>query len=247
MSLAPDSPAIARLPGAALRLRDLRVTYPLPDGGTLEVLDIPALDIAAGEHVAIDGPSGSGKTTLVHVLAGIERPMGGSVTWDGNEIFALDETARDRWRRRTIGLVFQQFHLFPGLSPLENVLLPARFDGFALPAALRRRAHDLLDQVGVRASGEIARFSRGEMQRVAVARALLFAPPLLIADEPTASLDAKSGAALIDLLLAACNAAPTTLIVVTHDPALSRRLATRYRFAQGQLDGRSAPAEVAAE
>jgi putative ABC transport system ATP-binding protein len=245
-------PSTASLPreggGAALAARGIRVAYTMPGGVLLEVLDIVRLDIAAGACVAIQGPSGSGKTSLAHVLAGIERPLAGSVAWDGSDITVLPEAARDRWRHRHVGLVFQQFHLFPTLSALENVLLPARFTHVSLPAALADRARALLGTVGVRLAGDVRLMSRGEMQRVAVARALLFAPPVLIADEPTASLDAASARGVSDLLLAACAEARTTLIVITHDAALAGRCATVLTLRGGRLHDMSGAAhEVAAE
>jgi putative ABC transport system ATP-binding protein len=221
--------------GATLEASDLRLSYPLPGGGRLEVLDIERLTIAAGARVAVQGPSGSGKTSLVHALAGIERPRSGSIVWDGVDIVALGETARDRWRRRELGLVFQQFHLFPGLSALENVLLPSRFGSFTAPMALVRRGRALLDRVGVRSGGDIARLSRGEMQRVAVARALLMTPRLIIADEPTASLDAVSAAQVMDLLFESCAANGASFIAITHDAALARRFPAIYALSQGRL------------
>jgi putative ABC transport system ATP-binding protein len=246
-------PSTASLPreggGAALAARDIRVAYKMPGGAMLEVLDIARLDIAAGTCVAIQGPSGSGKSSLAHVLAGIERPLAGSVAWDGSEITGLPEAARDRWRHRHVGLVFQQFHLFPALSALENVLLPARFAHFSLPASLADRARALLDTVGVRLAGDVRLMSRGEMQRVAVARALLFAPPVLIADEPTASLDAASARGVADLLFAVRADSGATLIVITHDAALADRCPRRLTLDGGRLrEPRGAAArEIAAE
>jgi putative ABC transport system ATP-binding protein len=234
--------------GAALAARDIRVVYRLPGGAALDILDIAGLDVEAGASVAIEGPSGSGKTSLAHVLAGIERPLAARVVWDGTDITALGEPARDRWRRRHVGLIFQQFHLFPALSPLENVLLPARFAHFSLPDGLAARARRLLGEVGVRLAGDLRLMSRGEMQRVAVARALLFAPPLLIADEPTASLDAASASSVADLLFTACASAGATLILITHDAALTARCTTGYTLAGGRLQAtRQTPREVAAE
>src|SRR5258708_19348789 len=122
--------------GAALAATDIRVAYRLPGGARLDLLAIERLDIPAGARVAIQGPSGSGKTSLAGILAGIERPLTGRVVWDGEDVSSLGEAARDRWRRDHVGLVFQQFHLFPALSPLENVLLPARFAHFVVPDRL---------------------------------------------------------------------------------------------------------------
>jgi putative ABC transport system ATP-binding protein len=230
--------------GARLLAENVVVAYPLPRGGTLTVLDIERLELPPGSQTAICGPSGSGKTTLLHLLCGIERPSAGRVCWDGVELFALGEAARDRWRRHRVGLVFQQFHLFTSLSPLENVLLPARFQAFRIEAAVARRARGLLDRVGVRATGETASLSRGEMQRVALARALLFAPPILLADEPTASLDAEAATRVAELLFSACRETGATLLLVTHDPALAGRCPQVMNLAAGRVF-RAPPAPLA--
>ncbi len=230
---------------ARLVAENVVVAYPQPRGGRLTVLDIDRLELPPGSQTAICGPSGSGKTTLLHLLCGIERPSAGRVRWDDVDIFALGEAARDRWRRQSVGLVFQQFHLFPSLSPLENVLLPARFRAFGVGAAVARRARALLDRVGVRATGETASFSRGEMQRVALARALLFAPPILLADEPTASLDAAAAAQVAELLFSACRETGATMLLVTHDPALAARCPQVTSLAAGRIS-RAPPAPLAA-
>jgi putative ABC transport system ATP-binding protein len=226
---------------AHLVAENVVVAYSLPRGGRLTVLDVERLELPPGSQTAICGPSGSGKTTLLHLLCGIERPSAGRVLWDGVDLFALGEAARDRWRRRQVGLVFQQFHLFASLSPLENVLLPARFRAFRVEAAVARRARALLDRVGVRAAGETASLSRGEMQRVALARALLFTPPILLADEPTASLDAEAGAQVAELLFSACREIGATLLLVTHDTALAARCPQGMNLAAGRVSRASPP------
>jgi putative ABC transport system ATP-binding protein len=199
-------------------------------------LDLPWLELARGTSLAVTGPSGAGKSTFINVVTGLERPTSGRVLWNGTDVAALSEAARDRWRAMSIGLVMQDFHLFPGLSAIENVLLPARFRHFRLPADLRARAEGLLAQVGLDAgSRRIETFSRGEMQRVAIARALLLRPGAIVADEPTASLDSDSAAAVADLLVSLARAEGATLIVVTHDRALSARLDRRIGFAAGRL------------
>ena len=221
--------------GARLVAENILVAYSLPAGGTLTVLEIERLEIPPGAHIAIFGPSGSGKTTLLHVLSGIEVPHSGRVCWNGTDLFALGEGARDRWRRYSVGLVFQQFHLFASLSPLENVLLPARFSTFQVDTPVERRARSLLDQVEVRAAGDTPRLSRGEMQRVALARALLFAPPILLADEPTASLDAKAAARVAALMFSACRENGATLLLVTHDSTLAAHCQRVMQLAAGRL------------
>lgn len=199
-------------------------------------LDLPRLVVEAGESVAVTGPSGAGKSTFINVVTGLERPTEGAVRWSDTDIARLGEAARDRWRAGHVGLVMQDFHLFPGLSALENVLLPARFRQLRLPPTLVDRAAALLTAVGIDAGTRgIATFSRGEMQRVAIARALLSRPGVIVADEPTASLDTESGAAVAALLTGLAREAGATLVVVTHDPALSGRLERRITLAGGRL------------
>ncbi len=182
------------------------------------------------------GPSGSGKSTLINLLVGLERPARGSVRWGDTDLAALSEARRDAFRAAHIGLVMQDFHLFPGLSALENVLLPARFRRLALDRAIRRRAEALVARVGLGRPGQrIETMSRGEMQRVAVARALVMQPSVLVADEPTASLDAAAGAIVADLLVDLAAEAGATLIAVTHDAALADRLDRRLGLAAGRI------------
>ncbi|NDK34766.1 ABC transporter ATP-binding protein [Rhodovulum sulfidophilum] len=215
-----------------LRLSSVSVAYP---GLAVPVLDIPALDIPAGSRIAVTGPSGSGKSTLVNVLAGLVLPRAGRVVWDGTDIATLSEGARDRWRGANLGLVMQEFHLFPGLSALDNVLLPARLSRVA-DQAMTTRAGMLLDEVGLsRPDQPVETMSRGEMQRVAVARAVLRAPGIIVADEPTASLDPESGVAIAGLLLALAESSGATLIVVSHDRRLSARLDRVLSLAEGAI------------
>ncbi|MFT4191325.1 MAG: ATP-binding cassette domain-containing protein [Comamonas sp.] len=215
-----------------LELTDLRVSYP---GLGAPVLDIPALCIAAGAQVALTGPSGSGKSTFVHVVTALARPGQGRVRWGGTELSALGEGAADRWRGAHVGLVLQDFHLFAGLSALDNVLLPARL-ARALPPDGIGRARDLLARCGLQRPGQaIETLSRGEMQRVAVARALLRRPGVIVADEPTASLDAEHAASVGGLLVELAAAEGATLIVVSHDARLTARLARRLTLANGRI------------
>ena len=218
-----------------LRLEIEGVAVRVPDLAA-PALDLPRLAVAPGESLAVTGPSGAGKSTFINVITGLERPTEGAVRWNGTDIAGLGEAARDRWRAGNVGLVMQDFHLFPGLSAVENVLLPARFRHFRLPDGLAERAAALLAAVGLDAGDRgIHTFSRGEMQRVAIARALLPRPGVIVADEPTASLDAESGAAVAALLTGLAEEAGATLIVVTHDPALSGRLDRRITLAGGRL------------
>lgn len=216
----------------ALQLSGVEVRFPGLEGPALHV---PALRIAAGESVAIAGPSGSGKSTLVNVLTGLERPARGVVIWGDCDIATMAEGARDRWRGANIGLVMQDFHLFPGLSALENVLLPARL-ARVCDRAMIAHARALLDCVGLKRPGQmIQTMSRGEMQRVAVARALLRRPGVIVADEPTASLDAANGAAIAGLLIGLARDSGATLIAVSHDPALIALMPRRLRLEGGAV------------
>ncbi len=230
----PASAEVEAAPrGPALAVRDLVIAYP----GIGPVLTIPHLSLASGSATAIEGASGAGKTSLLHALAGIERPAQGSVRWGTDELWTLAAPARDRWRRERLGLVFQDMHLLDGLSALDNVLLPLLFDHVRAPAPLRGRAASLLDGLGVGSAGRRAAvMSRGERQRVALARALLRKPSVLLADEPTASLDAPSAARVSELLLHAAAEAGATLLVATHDTALLARLPGRLRLRAGQLE-----------
>lgn len=217
---------------SALVVEGLRIAYP----GAGTVVEAPSLSLPASTVAAVSGPSGAGKSSLLHVLAGIERPAAGQVLWDGADIWALPPAARDRWRRERVGLVFQDMHLLDGLCARDNVLLPTLFDHARPPAALRERAEALLRGLGI---ADIRRragvMSRGERQRVALARALLRQPAVLLADEPTASLDAEAAAAVGSLLVQAAEQSGATLLVATHDPALLLRLPRQLRLHAGQV------------
>ena len=188
--------------------------------GIVTILDGVTLDIPAGQFVAVIGPSGSGKSTLLGLLAGLDRPTTGSVRIDGVDLSSLDEDAVARLRLAKIGYVFQSFHLIPTLTALENVAIPLELAGDADAA---RRAGALLDEVGLKARvGHYpAELSGGEQQRVALARAVANRPGLLLADEPTGNLDSATGTQIVDLLVGLHRRHGTTLILVTHDPALA--------------------------
>jgi putative ABC transport system ATP-binding protein len=192
----------------------------------------PALDgvdlaVSAGEAIVVLGPSGSGKSTLLNLVAGLDRPTQGEVEVAGKVLNRLSETALARFRRQYIGIVFQFFHLLDDLTARDNVLLPAQLAGTPRRAALAR-AEELLDTLGLanRADAYPARLSGGERQRVAVARALINRPPLLLADEPTGAVDAKAGAQVTELLRD-LNRGGQTMLLVTHDAALAHQCATR--------------------
>lgn len=215
-----------------LMLRDVCVRYA---DMAKPVLTIASLDLPAGGRLAITGGSGSGKSTLVNVIAGLERLRQGHARWNGTDLAGLSEGARDRFRATHIGLVMQDFHLFPGLSALDNILLPARLSRVATPECLAR-ALDLMRRFGLeRPQQPVETMSRGEMQRVAVARAVLRKPGVIIADEPTASLDVEAGAAVADLLLHLAETEGSTLVVVSHDARLVERLPRRIELKNGVI------------
>lgn len=215
-----------------LEIRAVTVSFP---GLPSPVLAIEALQVAAGSRVAITGASGSGKSTFVNIVTGLERLTTGHIAWSGTDLAQLSESRRDRWRGANVGLVMQDFHLFPGLSAIDNILLPARLAG-AVTAAVIDRAHGLLAQVDLgRPQQRIETMSRGEMQRVAVARALLREPGVIVADEPTASLDAVSGEAVGNLLLELAAAAGSTLIVISHDHRLASGLDRHIVLEAGRI------------
>ncbi len=199
-----------------ISVSDLRFSYP---GGEFE-LDVPNLDVSTGEKVAVIGPSGSGKTTLLHLMAGIRLPQTGTVTTDGVEVTGLDDGARRDFRIRRIGMVFQEFELLEYLTVLDNILLPYRINGsLRLDGEVRSRAIELAGQVGLgdKTHRLSTRLSHGEKQRVAVCRALVAEPVLLLADEPTGNLDPNNTQRVLDILLEAADATGATLVTVTHD------------------------------
>ncbi len=218
---------------SGLTIHDLEVRFP---GLEHPALAIAALDLAAGAQVAVTGPSGCGKTTFLNILTGLERIRHGAVVWQGIDLAGLREGPRDRWRAAHVGLVMQDFHLFPGLSAFDNVVLPQRLSHVRLPAAVKDEAQRLLERVGIGAPEQpVETMSRGQMQRVAVARALVARPRILVADEPTASLDGEAGAVVADLLVELAGEAGATLIVASHDVRLVGRLGRVLRLEDGRL------------
>src|SRR5262245_32545617 len=192
------------------------------------------LEVTRGEAVAVVGASGSGKSTLLAILAGLDVPSAGHVLFDGQDIFSMDEDARARLRAMNVGFVFQSFQLLPALTALENVMLPLEL---ANDAGAEARASEILKRVGLRArlTHYPKHLSGGEQQRVALARAFVVRPKLLLADEPTGSLDADSGAEIIQLLFEMNREYGTTLVMVTHDESLAARCARVVRLAAGRL------------
>ncbi|MER5578015.1 ABC transporter ATP-binding protein [Streptomyces massasporeus] len=214
-----------------VRLDDVHKEY-----GDAKALDGVDLAIRAGEAVAVMGPSGCGKSTLLNMVAGLDRPTSGTVQVHGQDLGKLNETGLALFRRRHIGMIFQFFNLIDDLPALDNVALAAQLTGTSARQA-RRRALELLDELGIATRKDTypAALSGGERQRVAVARALMNRPALLLADEPTGALDSRSGEQVMDLLID-LNQIGQTLLIVTHDPHLATRCASRLvEFADGRV------------
>ncbi|MEZ0094928.1 ABC transporter ATP-binding protein [Streptacidiphilus sp. EB129] len=206
-----------------IQIRDVSKTY---DVG-LPALAGLSLEVRAGEALAVLGPSGSGKSTLLNLVAGLDRPSEGGVTVDGVRLDGMTEAGLARYRRERVGMVFQFFNLLDDLTVEDNVLLPAQLAGLPRTQAWER-ARELLERLGIdrHARAHPGRLSGGERQRVAVARALMNRPPLLLADEPTGALDSASAADVRDLL-AGLSRDGQSIVLVTHDTALARSCATR--------------------
>jgi putative ABC transport system ATP-binding protein len=205
-----------------VQLDDVRKTY-----DATAALDGVSLQVRRGEAVAVMGPSGCGKSTLLNMIAGLDRPTSGSVVVHGEDLGELDEKGLALFRRKRIGIIFQFFNLLDDLSALDNVALAAQLTG-AAPAQARRRALELLGELGIadRKDAYPGVLSGGERQRVAVARALMNRPAVLLADEPTGALDSRSGEQVMDLLID-LNQIGQTLLMVTHDQQLATRCASK--------------------
>jgi lipoprotein-releasing system ATP-binding protein len=220
---------------ADLVVDNIAKEYPTP-GEPLRVLCGVSFALNRGENLAILGPSGSGKSTLLSILGTLEPPSGGSVRLAGQDPFALEERALAAFRSRQVGFVFQDHHLLPQCTVLENVLIPFLADG-AATAADSERARSLLQRVGLteRLTYRPAELSGGERQRVAIARALVREPTLLLADEPTGNLDRTTAQSITQLLLELQAERSTILVVVTHSAALAAALQRRMELDAGRL------------
>lgn len=214
----------------SLNLDNVKKSYREPDGSILPVLNVTRFSLAAGEQAALVGQSGGGKTTLLNVIAGISTPDAGAVVVDGVDVTRLPEPARDRFRAERIGIVFQTFHLLPAFTALENVLLGMSFSG----KANRQFARDLLARVGLdkRLHHRPGQLSVGEQQRVSVARALANRPKLMLADEPTASVDVANQDNILSLIQQGCRDHNVSLLLVTH----SREVASRFERVEQLAD-----------
>ena len=219
-----------------LEVDRLAKSYPAA-GGPVRVLDDVSLRVAPGERMAIMGPSGSGKSTPLTILGTLDEPTAGGVRLDGRDPFALSAVERAAFRNQAIGFVFQEHFLLGGLTALDNVVLPALATGAVAPATVER-ARSLLDRVGLsgRAHALPGELSGGERQRVAVARAVVLGPRLVLADEPTGQLDAANAGIVADLLVGLASEAGGMLVVATHSPAVAERIGRVRQLVAGRLE-----------
>ncbi|MFA5592939.1 MAG: ATP-binding cassette domain-containing protein [Micavibrio sp.] len=216
-----------------LSLHDVHLTLS-GNAGDVSILHGIDLGFEAGKSVAILGPSGSGKTSILMVCAGLLQPSGGRIMFEGKDMAALSEDGRAAIRRDNFGIVFQNFHLIPTMTAIENVAIPLELAGIADAAAL---AEEALSGVGLshRFDHYPSQLSGGEQQRVAIARALSMKPKLILADEPTGNLDQETGRAIIDLLFERVKAHGSTLILITHDAALAASCDRRIHIRDGKV------------
>ncbi|HEY7688408.1 MAG TPA: ABC transporter ATP-binding protein [Dongiaceae bacterium] len=216
-----------------VRLEDIHLKLESA-AGEVNILRGLNLEVAAGETVSVIGPSGSGKSTMMMVIAGLERPISGRIRIAGTDFGGLNEDALALFRRKFVGIVFQNFHLIPTMTALENVAVPLELagDGAAFDKAARE-----LDAVGLghRTTHYPGQLSGGEQQRVALARAFVVEPQLLLADEPTGNLDGDTGQRIIDLMFELRQRRGTTLVLITHDPALARRCGRTVQLLDGRI------------
>ena len=223
--------------GEGLTVERLRKEYPTPTVPLLILNDV-SFELQRGEALAVMGPSGSGKSTLLYILGALEKPTSGTVRLAGQEPFRMDAKQLAAFRNHQIGFVFQDHHLLPQCTALENVLIPTLAEGSGAEPGIEQRAKGLLERVGLagRMDHRPAELSGGERQRVAIARALIHRPALLLGDEPTGNLDRKTANAVADLLLELHAEEQSILILVTHSNELAARLPRRAELLDGSLE-----------
>jgi lipoprotein-releasing system ATP-binding protein len=221
---------------ALLRAEGIAKRFVTGEGATIEVLRDLDLEVARGERVAILGQSGIGKSTLLHVLGTLDHPSAGRVVFDGEDVFAREGRALARFRNESLGFVFQFHHLLPEFTALENVMMPGLLRGIAFGES-RERAAAMLEEVELthRLTHPVGKLSGGERQRVAVARALVLDPPLVLADEPTGNLDPGTAERVGDLLVRLNESRGTALVVVTHNAELAGRMGRALVLEDGRL------------
>lgn len=219
-----------------LRAEGVRKKFRSPDGGFLEVLRGASLSVGRGESVSLRGESGAGKTTFLNILAGLESPSGGKVFWDGARIDNLPNSKQAKLRAGFMGFVFQNYCLVPELNALENVCLAARIAG-RFDSQTPKLALGLLERVGLksRAKHLPPQMSGGEKQRVAVARAILNSPKIILADEPTGNLDESTANEVMEMFLSLCAERGTALLLITHNPDFAKRTARSVKMSGGEV------------
>lgn len=217
-----------------IRVHEVSKSFVSPQGASLSVLKKVSFSIGAGEAVAIQGPSGSGKSTLLSLLAGLDVPSSGGIEIDGEAIHRKSELELSAFRSRKLGFVFQSFQLLQNFSALQNVVIAAEIAGVKLP---KKAAHEALERVGLgsRLKHLPTELSGGESQRVAIARAIVTEPKVILADEPTGSLDPDNAQKVFDLLLELNRERNSTLVLVTHDEGLARQLGRGIRLSRGEM------------
>lgn len=218
-----------------VQVEDVVKTFPIGDG-EVTVLKGITFDVACGEFVSIVGPSGNGKSTLLNMVTGIDRPTRGQVVVGGNTVNKMSEDALAHWRGENLGIIFQFFQMLPGLSILNNVILPMDLAGKYKPKERRDRAMHLLEMVGLadQANKLPALVSGGQQQRAAIARALANDPPLIVADEPTGNLDSTAARTIFDLFQQLVKEGKT-LMMVTHDKELAREVPRKIEIMDGRI------------
>lgn len=212
-------------------------TYPQKTGdGALTVLDNITISIDRGSVVSVIGASGSGKSTLLHVLGGLDRPDSGEVLWNDRQIYTMDDERLADFRNKQLGFVFQFHHLLPEFTAVENVMMPALISGNSFEQA-QSRAHELLKKFGIpsRAEHRPTQLSGGEQQRVAMARALMNKPKLILADEPTGNLDEENTDILLDMLFELREIENVSILLITHEKDIAKRSDTIYQLSKGKL------------
>ncbi len=197
-------------------------------------LDRASFQIMPGDFISITGPSGSGKSTLLHLLSGLDQPTSGRLTYDGQDIYSLSDRERSALRRRSIGFVFQQFHLLPVLTARENILMPLLLDKKQPDEAYLEQLTQLLG-IGSRLTHLPHELSGGQQQRVAIARALIAQPDVIFADEPTGNLDSRSGGEVMEMLRAVHEKMGKTLVIITHDNRVAKMADRRFSIVDGML------------
>jgi putative ABC transport system ATP-binding protein len=225
-----------------IELKDIVKSFPVGDD-EVTVLHGISLDIQQGEFVSIVGPSGNGKSTLLNMVTGIDRPTGGEVIVSGRPIHEMSENQLAKWRGQEVGIIFQFFQMLPSLSLLQNVVLPMEFANKFKRSERRERAMDLLELVGLadQANKLPSMVSGGQQQRAAIARALATDPDLLVADEPTGNLDAKTAGQVFDLFVHLIEEQGKTMLMVTHDKELADRIPRRIEIVNGVIANDSRP------